>query len=321
MIPAILLKGVDPVTSPRLATNGQPDAARLLPQFDPGDILSARIDAKLPDGSYKVLVAGQTLRMALPSFLAPGDSLELTLVAREPRLTFELRNALPLAPGVASSLSVAGRLVAATMLRTGELPTPSRASLVGPLLAAPPADGARLSAELAQTVTASGLFYESHLAEWVAGARDLSQILQEPQARLLTSEQRDQQSMPPQAALLVQQQLAALDKSNVMMQVEIWPKQWMQWTIEEHQTSGENSAENSADPQRDWTTQLRLELPRLGELNALLNFGPNGINIRIETAQAASATLLQEQRNALQEALAAAGLPAARIAIKRHEPT
>jgi hypothetical protein len=317
MIPAILLKGVDPVLGARLVTSGQPDAARLLPQLDPGDIVSARVEAKLPDGSYKVLVAGQAMRMALPSFLAPGDTLDLTLVAREPRLTFELRNALPLAPGVAPSLSVAGRLVAATMLRTGELPTPASASVAGPLLAAPPADGARLSAELAQTVTASGLFYESHLAEWVAGTRDLSQILQEPQARLLSSEQRDQQSMQPQAALLVQQQLAALDKSNVMMQVEIWPKQWMQWSIEEHQTS----AENSSDPQPDWATQLRLELPQLGKLNALLNFGVNGISIRIEAINAASAALLQDQRSSLQEALATAGLPAARIAIKRYEPT
>jgi hypothetical protein len=41
-----------------------------------------------------------------------------------------------------------------------------------------------LAAHLRDTVTSSGLFYESHLAEWATGARDFSQILREPQALL-----------------------------------------------------------------------------------------------------------------------------------------
>ena len=40
------------------------------------------------------------------------------------------------------------------------------------------------SGTLAQTLAGSGLFYESHQAEWVAGRRELAQIRQEPQARL-----------------------------------------------------------------------------------------------------------------------------------------
>jgi hypothetical protein len=41
-----------------------------------------------------------------------------------------------------------------------------------------------LSATLARTVANSGLFYESHLAQFAAGTRTLAQLAQEPQARL-----------------------------------------------------------------------------------------------------------------------------------------
>ncbi|MGU7783422.1 flagellar hook-length control protein FliK [Burkholderia sp. PU8-34] len=43
---------------------------------------------------------------------------------------------------------------------------------------------ATLRASLAQAVGESGLFYESHLAQWLAGQRPLAALLREPQARL-----------------------------------------------------------------------------------------------------------------------------------------
>ena len=267
MIPAILLKGTEPVIGVRSVATGRSDALRLLPQLDPGEILTARVDAKLPDGSYKVMVAGQELRMSLPAFVAPGDMLELAFVTREPSPTFQLQSVLPQGAAEAPTLSTAGRLVAATMLQAGEAPMATTAAVSGPLLSAAPANGTRLSGQLAQTLSTSGLFYESHQAQWVAGTRDLPQILQEPQARLVRSAQADAQTgaqaIAPQALPLVQMQLATLDTSVVMMQLEIWPKQWMQWTVEEQPTDGEANAQGEDAPQANWNTRLRLVLPRL----------------------------------------------------------
>jgi len=320
MIPAILLKGSEPVIGTRSVASGRTDALRLLPQLDPGEILSARVDAKLPDGSYKVLVAGQELRMSLPTFVAAGDTLELAFVTREPSPTFKLQSVLPQGAAEAPSLSTAGRLVAAAMLQPGQTPMPTTAAVSGPLLNAAPADGARLSGQLAHTLSTSGLFYESHQAQWVAGTRDLPQLMQEPQAKLVRSAQADAQTgtqaIAPQALPLVQMQLATLDTSVVMMQLEIWPKQWMQWTVEEQPTDA--NARDEGAPQPDWNSRLRLVLPRLGELNAMLSFGAGGIMIRVEADKAASAELLQANGASLQEALAAAGLPSARISITRH---
>ena len=325
MIPAILLKGSEPVIGTRSVAAGRSDALRLLPQLDPGEILSARVDAKLPDGSYKVLVAGQELRMSLPTFVAAGDTLELAFVTREPSPTFQLQSIAQQGSAEAPTLSMAGRLVAAAMLQAGEAPMPTTAAVSGPLLSTAPADGSRLSGQLAQTLSTSGLFYESHQAQWLAGTRDLPQIMQEPQARMvrpaLADTQTAMQAIAPQALPLVQMQLATLDTSVVMMQLEIWPKQWMQWTVEERPSEAEANAQAEGAPQADWNTRLRLVLPRLGELNAMLSFGAGGIMIRVEADKAASAELLQENGASLQEALTAAGLPSARIAITRHAQT
>ena len=362
MIPVVLLRGIEPVTAASQLGGERADALRLLPQLDPGEILSARIESKLPDGSFKVMVAGQEMRMVLPSNLSAGDSIDLTFIAREPRLTFALREGRQAEAMPAPQLSAAGRLVASTMLRPGELPQPLAASAAAPLLAAPPADGTRLSGLLTQTVAESGLFYESHQAEWVAGKRDLSQIRQEPQARLaripegpearLALKREDPQSLlklstalpdasgissagastsasatapgnltqsqdqtiHPRTIPLVQQQLAALDTSRVMLQLEIWPNQWLQWEIDD-QPPG---TESNEDIQQTWNTRLHLDLPQLGELKASLSLNGDGVHIRLETANDTSASLLRANTSSLHAALASAGVPPTGIAIDRH---
>jgi Flagellar hook-length control protein FliK len=339
MTPVILPNGVEPVVAAKLVVSGRDHALRLLPELDPGDIVSARVEAILPDGSYKVMVGGQPMSMNLPSYITPGDVLELSYVAREPRLTFALNDVVPAASAEAAApqLSATGRLVAATMLQAGELATPVAVSASAPLLTAPPANGARLSGALAQTLASSGLFYESHQAQWVAGERDLAQIIQEPQARLtLGGSARDAgtaastpaaigpsatalthgsvQTIDPRTVTLVQQQLAALDGARVVLQIEIWPQQWMQWKIDEHQPG--SGREPHLPP--SWNTQLRLVLPQLGELRAALSLAGEGVRISLESDSAASAALLQDNSASLRTALAAAGVPAAAITIARH---
>ena len=59
----------------------------------------------------------------------------------------------------------------------------------GPLVAVPAAGGGalagQLAAALARTFAGSGLFYESHQAQWVAGERSLESLRQEPQGKLV----------------------------------------------------------------------------------------------------------------------------------------
>ncbi|KWK22106.1 ribonuclease E [Burkholderia stagnalis] len=79
------------------------------------------------------------------------------------------------APATASAGSVAPQ--DAARAAASQAAAPARdATAAAPLLA--------LRAALAQAVSESGLFYESHLAQWLAGQRPLAALEREPQARL-----------------------------------------------------------------------------------------------------------------------------------------
>jgi hypothetical protein len=80
------------------------------------------------------------------------------------------------APGAATVLTGAGRL-AASLPHAAAADIAARAGL--DVSAATPAS---VALRLADDVATSGLFYEAHLADWVAGARSLDTLRREPQA-------------------------------------------------------------------------------------------------------------------------------------------
>jgi hypothetical protein len=337
------MNGIDPVAALKPVGGARSEAERFLFQFEPGQIVSARVEARLTDGSFRVQVAGQEMRMTLPDNVAAGDTLELSFITHDPRPTFALQETPAQAPN-APVLSAAGRMVAAMMQQPGEPAVVTAASAAAPLLAALPADGAALASSLQQTLTQSGLFYEAHQAEWLAGKHDLAQLRAEPQAKLAQSAPhlpalpnesataaltaatssaaaatpRAQPLLQTEGSTLVQQQLAALESGKIALRLEVWPRQWMQWEVEERAQDAAR-APDAPEASANWQTRLRLDLPQLGELDAVLTLGGQGVQIKLDTASAASATLLQDHRAALQAALAAAGVPPAGIAIGHHE--
>src|SRR5574337_212805 len=84
------------------------------------------------------------------------------------------------------ALSQIGRLIGA--LLTGQ-PVPGPAALAAgqPLLAAPPSSAEPLALALQEAVTHSGLFYESHLAQWLAGKRGAADLRSEEHTSELQS--------------------------------------------------------------------------------------------------------------------------------------
>ncbi|MNK44855.1 Flagellar hook-length control protein FliK [compost metagenome] len=87
-------------------------------------------------------------------------------------------------PSIDTRLSLAARVIGAVLADLQAAPGPVRGE--APLLLPVARQGtntAALAGTLAQTVADSGLFYESHLAEFAAGTRTLAQMAREPQAR------------------------------------------------------------------------------------------------------------------------------------------
>ncbi|NDZ15820.1 hypothetical protein C7T35_34800 [Variovorax sp. WS11] len=150
-------------------------AAKLAPRLELVALQQGQVATDAAAGPV-VQVSPVVNDVRLPSHLA----LERQLPAGVPAAAAQ-GEAAAAAPG-AARLSAAARLIGALL---AELPDagPVRAALpVWPAAQKPPA-GAALAGALAQAVDRSGLFYESHLVQFAAGARTLAQMAQEPQAR------------------------------------------------------------------------------------------------------------------------------------------
>ncbi|MPV71776.1 flagellar hook-length control protein FliK, partial [Burkholderia sp. BE17] len=85
--------------------------------------------------------------------------------------------AVPARAPAASSTSSSAPSFAAASSTSASSTSAARETTAPPPVAA-------LRAALAQAVSESGLFYESHLAQWLAGQRPLAALMREPQARL-----------------------------------------------------------------------------------------------------------------------------------------
>ncbi|MCK6398892.1 hypothetical protein [Thauera aminoaromatica] len=157
-----------------------------LPELVPGQRFLATLQRTLPDGSFRAVVAGQQMTLALDGSAKAGDTLELEVTQLTPRTVFARvvggEAATTAGASAQPALSQTGRLI--SFLLTGQ-PVPSAASLAGnrPLLDAPPTAGSQLVPVLRQALGQSGLFYESHQVQWVLGKLETAALLREPQGQ------------------------------------------------------------------------------------------------------------------------------------------
>lgn len=168
--------------------DGQPDISAL---FTAGEQVSATVVGALGNGRFAVQVNNQLLDLNLPTGATAGEKLDLTVVANRPTLTFALANSESpdFHPGVQTEFSGGARYLSDLLSNNGKAATSGaqNAAAAAPLFEGTP-NTADLATKLAQTLGQSGLFYESHQAQWVDGQRSLQSLQQEPQAKLqLTS--------------------------------------------------------------------------------------------------------------------------------------
>lgn len=165
-----------------------------LPRLQAGQNFTAQIRDALPQNTYLALVAGKQVTLSLQANAKSGDVLELVVVEQTPK-SIIAKLADPQGQAAASGLANPPQTSfsrTAHMLRTllvaeGETPKSAPLNRGEPLLARPTGNGAEIAPVLRQAVSQSGLFYESHQAQWVAGKLPLNQLRQEPQAQQAAS--------------------------------------------------------------------------------------------------------------------------------------
>ena len=221
-------------------------------------------------------------------------------------------------PKTAPQLSPTGRALGDVLGAALKLPQPTEARIAtAPIAAAPTADTQKIADGLQHAIDKSGMFYESHLAEWAGGERPLAELKGEPQ--MATGRQAMEavrQGVPadPATAQLISQQLATQEQGRVSWQGQLWPGQAMQWDITRDgpEGSGHGGDRETTAP---WRSQLTLRFAALGEMKANIVMSGDQVHIRLQAGTDASGELLRTHAARLQEALAAAGTPAATLAI------
>lgn len=208
-----------------------------------------------------------------------------------------------------------------------------------------------LGQALRQALQTSGLFYESHLTDMVFGRTNPDALQKEPQANL-TKDPAQQNAMlarnradapaanraagggdaatgtgtstspapgTPVAGIhqdltvLVRQQLDVLANQSLTWQGEAWPGTPMEWEVERDPYGGDP---DSATP--TWATRLKLDLPRLGLVDARLNLAGDQIVLQLVAPLAAGE--INDASDQLRSRLLAAGLTLSNLAVSVTDP-
>ncbi|HEX9079610.1 MAG TPA: flagellar hook-length control protein FliK [Desulfuromonadaceae bacterium] len=318
--------------------------------LNPGQQLKGEVLALLGGGRFLVSVADHALEMQMPKGTQRGDLITLFFITEEPTPTF--LTARFGRPGD-SQVSATGRWLSGFLGATAEQVQASP-GIVRTLLGEPPTDAGQVAEMLQDGLRGSGLFYESHLARWFGGEYALGDILKEPQGRLsnlalpmagqLGEAVADElvragmkigsaevmeaifkrigttlahEGIADQRALpVVREQLDTLQSGQIALRGELYPEQPMEWLVREREAR-RNGGERGG---RAWDTELRLDLPRLGSVNARLRLDGDRVSVHVVVGREDSAAVLDNARPALVEQMQAAGLTPTEIGIRHETP-
>ncbi len=293
-----------------------------------GQQVQGTVGTQLKSGAYNVAVAGETVQMRLPAEIRSGELINLRVVATSPQLSLSLL-------ATSNPLSTQEQIGATARLLADLADLPGKkvpiqqlgGTAVWPSHDSAP-DSKQLASALRDALGNSGLFYESHQAEWVQGGRSTAQLLVEPQNRLfdlVPKFELNQSTLDAQHAVttsphseaakqvaqtmvakelipLVQQQLHAMETHQLTWIGQVWPEQQMQWEIQGEEPHARNEQE------RRWHTELELDLPKLGDVHAKLAFSAQGLELRLQAGDTATLQLFERAMPALRAALAQADI-------------
>ncbi len=320
------------------------------PGFVVGEAVSARLVEPLQNRQWVAVVKNTVLTLQWPAAAATADgtaaampakdeTLSLRVASLTPRLSFALVDAVPAAPahGAATvQLSAAAQTLNA-LVHAGEralLPAHAAAPESAPVLLHNPAAAPTERAQaVAQAIAHSGLFYESHLLAWAEGRMPLASLGREPQARIAQALQDASTSSPAarEAASaelggMLQRQLDALDGKPLAFAGFAWPGQPAEWRIQREapdargdEPAGEHAA-GGAEHAPTWTTQIQLDLPRLGALGAQLRVAGTQVTLAMTLDNDTGTRLLATHRGRLASGLQAAGLNLSAMTVHQAAP-
>jgi len=324
-------------------------------KLEVGQQVQGKVQAQVSPNIFQVRIADQLVQMQLPSFVRSGSIVSLQVVSLQPKLTFSLSAST-------NPVSTSEQLSSASRLFSSMSQQPIENRYVKSIQQSPlwvnsqstSPDTVVLADKLHTALSHSGLFYESHQAQWVAGMRTTPQLMQEPQnllkpqaapaqnialsktdttgkssalanAQTHTSVAMDSAfrlnssglapSIPDHLQNLVQQQLHALETRQVLWQGHAWQDQEMRWEVRDESPRQQTNAPHEGQ----WATELQLNLPHLGNVSARLNFVGGAVSLALNVVEENTRATLNGASSELIEALNQHGIPVTQTSIKRAE--
>ena len=284
---------------------------------------------------------------------APGGQPRRRTPIRPP----DNRRPLPRSANVATVLNaIAGDPATAAGKTPGQTgategaPRPDPAAAARAALAAQGPAARALGQALREALQTSGLFYESHLADLAFGRANPSELRKEPQADLKQADAQQQHSAaatraraeapasrgagggtrrlrrlqcararhadqrhPPGPERAGAPAARCAGQPALAWRGEAWPGTPMDWEVQRDPYGGDPE---SAVP--TWATRLKLDLPRLGLVDARLNLA--GDQIVLQLVAPHSAALIDESSDQLRSRLLAAGLTLSHMTVNVVDP-
>lgn len=308
---------VDSITAVKpIATTSQDDVERAINrtinqaiELVKGDHYSAKVIAQRSKNTFDIEVAGFKLAMQLDDktsnqltkFLQAGQKLVMTYVGGTSPPKFQLPQLIvaDLAGNnqqdATLSLSTAANIIKQSFQLANNPLNASSSQITSNQIVTNQPQNAQLTAQsLQNTLVTSGLFYESHLADFVDGSYTLQALKQEPQ-NLLSSNT----GLQTQPQNILPQQLALLETQHFSWQGQVWPNQTMQWHVwtnappdnDEHQQDTSQTKQNIA---QKISSHLKLNLPNLGQVSVRLEYQDEKMRVNIFANDSQTKTLLKD---------------------------
>jgi hypothetical protein len=139
---------------------------------------------------------------------------------------------------------------------------------------------AQLPSVLARLLSQSGLFWESHVAEWIAGKRSLVALQEE-----LAQQPGAQQNRPDADPMRARAQLAMFDTGAVCLTGPAWSGQSMNLRIDWENPTGAGQDMSGFSDTRLIRATLSLDLPHLGRVSFFLRLIGQVLAVHVESDQ------------------------------------
>lgn len=285
-------------------------------QFVKGQDYIAHVLSKVGESTFNVKVEnenlkGTILKMDLGTATKTGQTLVLKFLQDSPVPTFLLASAATEVAESNTKISTAANLIS-QYLKQAEGDGMSNRFFATTLVSHNPSNPQVLAKDLQNSLEKSGLFYESHLSDFVQSKQTLTALRQEPQNQNGT-----------QLSGLLAQQLTILENQRLAWHGEVWPRQKMDWDVylQEHSTEGDHQTANESDDNqaRPIFSEMTLHLPHLGKVSARISLVDGRMRVNILAEQLETLQVLKSKSVNLAEAIGKNGQPLDALTVVRHE--